>query len=250
MLKLFEIPLQMPEGERLHTSMGSLFHGALMERFPSELVEVLHQQNVRPYSQSVFFDRERGPIWRIGTLDDGMEDALIAGMAEGGDWLDLHQKGYAIQMKEIDCVEETSFEELADYAFTAEQAPRSASLTFLTPTSFKQDGRYAMFPDARLILQSLLQRWNAFCPEIRLEEEDLAAKLAAHAPIARYNLRTAAFSLEHQRITGFQGSLSMRLCGTDSMKRIVTLLASFAPFAGIGIKTALGMGAVTSSLES
>lgn len=42
----------------------------------------------------------------------------------------------------------------------------------------------------------------------------------------------------------------LRLCGTDSMKRIVTLLASFAPFAGIGIKTALGMGAVTSSLES
>ena len=76
MLKLFEIPLQMPEGERLHTSMGSLFHGALMERFPVELVEVLHRQNVRPYSQSVFFDRERGPIWRIGTLDDVMEDAL------------------------------------------------------------------------------------------------------------------------------------------------------------------------------
>ena len=31
MLKLFEIPLQMPEGERLHTSMGSLFHGALTD---------------------------------------------------------------------------------------------------------------------------------------------------------------------------------------------------------------------------
>ena len=249
MLKLFEIPLQMPEGQRIHPSMGSLFHGALMERFPSELAEVLHRQNVRPYSQSVFFDRARGPLWRIGTLDDVMESALLFGMAEGGEMLHLQQKGYEIQMKEIDCVEETSFEELADTAFTAEQAPHGAELTCLTPTSFKRDGRYALFPESRLIVQSLLQRWNAFCPEIPLEEENLASKLADHAPIVRYDLHTASFSLERQRITGFRGRFALHFGGTDSMRRILALLASFAPFAGIGIKTALGMGAVTSALQ-
>lgn len=69
---------------------------------------MLHQQNVRPYSQSVFFDRARGPLWRIGTLDDVMESALLFGMAEGGEMLHLQQTGYEIQMKEIDCVEEFS----------------------------------------------------------------------------------------------------------------------------------------------
>ena len=59
MLKLFEIPLQMPEGERPIGTMGLLFHGALDGALPVGTVEVLHQQNVRPYSQSVF-DRERG----------------------------------------------------------------------------------------------------------------------------------------------------------------------------------------------
>ena len=99
---------------------------------------------------------------------------------------------------------------MADTAFTAEQAPHGAELTCLTPTSFKRDGRYA---------------------------------------IVRYDLHTASFSLERQRITGFRGRFALHFGGTDSMRRILALLASFAPFAGIGIKTALGMGAVTSALQ-
>ena len=140
-------------------------------------------------------------------------------------------------------------EALADAAFETDEVSRTVDCAFLTPTSFKRDGRYAIFPESRLIVQSLLQRWNAFCPEIPLEEEDLASKLADHAPIVRYDLHTASFSLERQRITGFRGRFALHFGGTDSMRRILALLASFAPFAGIGIKTALGMGAVTSALQ-
>ena len=50
MLRLFEIPLFLPKGKRIHPSMGSVFHGALMEHLPSELAGALHRESLRPYS--------------------------------------------------------------------------------------------------------------------------------------------------------------------------------------------------------
>lgn len=247
MLKLFEIPLQLPEGERIHSSMGSIFHGALMELLPSELVEYLHEQNLRPFSQSVFFDRNKGPVWRIGVMSDVVENAFLFGLAEG-ETLRLQQKGYEIRLGEVRCVQQSSFEELAEQAFTAEETAQNMEMTFLTPTSFKRDGQYVLFPETRLILQSLLMRWNSLCPDIQLQEENLAGKLADKMPIVRYHLHSSAFSLERQRIHGFQGNLSFHSYGPDSVQRILLLLLSFAPYAGVGIKTALGMGAVSVSL--
>ena len=38
--------------------------------------------------------------------------------------------------------------------------------------------------------------------------------------------------------------MSLRIHGNDMVKRIITLLLNFAEYSGIGVKTALGMGAV------
>ena len=85
-----------------------------------------------------------------------------------------------------------------------------------------------MFPDAQLILQSLLGRWRSFSERVRLDEPDLAERLAPACRISSYRLQSAPFSLERHTIYGFRGQLRFY----------------FAPFAGVGIKTALGMGAV------
>lgn len=250
MLRLFEIPLFLPKGKRIHPSMGSVFHGALMEHLPSELAGALHRESLRPYSQCVFFDRETGPVWRLGTMSDRIAQALLFGLEEGGS-IFLRQKGYEVHLGEIRFVQECSFEDLADMAFGAETVPCEAMVSFLAPTSFKREGRYLLFPEVRLILQSLLMRWNAFCPDIRIEDEGLLETLTSHTAMTRYQLQSSVFALERQRITGFQGHVSLRFGGTDAMRRILVLLTMFAPFSGIGIKTALGMGAVqTSFFES
>ena len=95
-----------------------------------------------------------------------------------------------------------------------------------------------------LIVQSLLMRWGRFCPHVRMEEEDLAAQLAAGCQIRQYALHTATFSVDGHPLRGFRGSLTIGFTGTDSVRRILGMLMSFASYAGIGIKTALGMGAV------
>ncbi len=50
-------------------------------------------------------------------------------------------------------------------------------IRFLTPTAFKQAGRYAIFPQERLLLQSLLSRWNYLCPDYPLTDEDAISAL-------------------------------------------------------------------------
>ena len=210
MMRLFEVRLFLPEGERTVSSFGSLLHGALMERLPGDLAKRLHEQDMRPYSQSVSWDKKGGEA-RLG------ERRLLM---------------------------ERSFEEIADAFFLTEAPPKGAELSFCTPTSFKREGRYVMLPEFFLICQSLLMRWNRFAGEVQLYEADLTQRLASACRLLQYALHSAPFSVEGHTIYGFRGNLRVRFFGTDGARRILGMLFAFAPFVGVGIKTALGMGAV------
>ena len=180
MLRQFEAELYLPDGARAPASMGSILHGALMERLPGDYAAYLHTENLRPYSQSIRWDRETGRVlWRIGTLDRTAGE-IIGGVLHGIGSIHLRQKGYSIDVQNIQCIAQRSYQDIADEYFRAETAPRGAEIHFLTPTSFKQGGAYIILPESALILQSLLTRWNRFCPDIRIEEDDLVQTLAAH----------------------------------------------------------------------
>jgi hypothetical protein len=161
-----------------------------------------------------------------------------------GDGIFLRQKGYEVRLGERKLLAESSFEEIADTFFLQEAAPKGAELSFCTPTSFKREGRYVMLPDFFLICQSLLMRWNRFAKEIYLYDEDLTERMALACQLSKYALRSVPFSIEGHTIRGFCGTMHVRFFGTDGMRRILGMLFFFAPFVGIGIKTALGMGAV------
>ena len=244
MLRRFEAELRLPDGARAPASMGSILHGALIEQLPEDYADYLHTENLRPYSQSIRWDRARERvIWRIGTLDRAAAE-IIGAVLQSLEHIHLRQKGYTVDVQNIQCVEERSYQDIADEYFRAETAPRGAEIHFLTPTSFKQGGAYIILPESTLILQSLLARWNRFCPDIRIEEDDLAQTLAAHTCLTRYALRSAAFSVEGYSIRGFRGQIALQFAGSDMVRRILGTLLAFAPYAGLGIKTALGMGAV------
>ena len=248
MLRQFEAELYLPDGARAPASMGSILHGALMERLPGDYAAYLHTENLRPYSQSIRWDRETGRVlWRIGTLDRTAGE-IIGGVLHGIGSIHLRQKGYSIDVQNIQCIAQRSYQDIADEYFRAETAPRGTEIHFLTPTSFKQGGAYIILPESALILQSLLTRWNRFCPDIRIEEDDLVQTLAAHTRLTRYALRSAAFSVEGYSIRGFRGQIALQFTGSDMVRRILGTLLAFAPYAGIGIKTALGMGAAETNI--
>ena len=117
MMRLFEVRLFLPEGESAVSSFGSLLHGVLMERLPKELVEKLHEQDMRPYSQSVSWDKAGGfARWRIGVVEEEAGEAIGEALRQG-DGIFLRQKGYEVRLGERKLLAESSFEEIADTFF-------------------------------------------------------------------------------------------------------------------------------------
>lgn len=248
MLKSVKITLSLPEEQKIHSSMGSIMHGALMEQLPTETAETLHSAGLRPYSQSVYFDKiSQTPVWRINILSRNAEEKILQPILSQ-ESLFLRQKKYPVFLQNKERIADTSYESLADEIFQREEVPNGVNIHFQTVTSFKREGKYVLIPEVYLIFQSLISRWNAFSSSSKLIEDDFDKKLASCVRIIRYNLHTQSFSLEHQMIVGFSGTMGFKFYGNVMIRRLMGLLMLFAPFAGVGIKTALGMGAVDTEL--
>ena len=248
MLRCIEIPLVMPENYHVHPVMGSVFHGALMEHIVPESAALYHHMMLRPYSQTVYWDAKRQrSFWRIGTLTDDAYERLIFPL-QTIDTLWLQQKKWSVKLEGMQIVAQTSFEDLAQKFIKMAVAPAGAEWHCLSVLSFKQDGRYVILPDIRLFYQSLLQRWNTFSETMTLEQDELLEQLTSHCRLTKYNLHSQTFSVNGSTIYGCNGWQRYHFFGYDMLKRLQALLVAFAPFSGIGIKTALGMGAVTTTV--
>ena len=129
-------------------------------------------------------------------------------------------------------------------ALIREAEPRSTvSLRFVTPTTFRSGGRRnVIFPDPGLLFRSYVARWNALSPE-RLPES-LGEVASERLFIARYALRTAMLNFGSYSEVGFVGVCEVRAQEGTAAEALCAFqaLAGFAPFAGTGAKTAMGMG--------
>ena len=82
---------------------------------------------------------------------------------------------------------------------------------------------------------------------VKIEDEDGEGiqAIANGLRIADYRLSSRDYLLKGQSIPGFTGELTLK-CRLDGFHlTMANLLLHFAPYAGVGIKTALGMGGVT-----
>ena len=118
------------------------------------------------------------------------------------------------------------------------------NIQFITPTSFKSNGRYMIFPDLRLMYKSLMKKYSASSTDMDMYDEDTLEQLIESSEITRYRLQSTVFPLEGVVIPSYKGSLSIRLHGNDTISRYARLLFSFGEYSGIGIKSSIGMGAL------
>ncbi len=245
MPQIMEITLKLPEGQRLHQSFGSILHGALMEYAHADFAAAMHKAALRPFSQYVYYDKaaERA-VWRIAALTGEAAEEISHVFNAMPQNLYLKQKDYVVQLSKPQLVKKVAYTELAQHFFTMPQPPCRLEFTFLTSVSFKAFGSYKIYPDNVYIFRSLLKRWNTFSGGILLEEENLAEHLAQAAKVISYNLSLQQYSVGGAPIDAFKGRYSLLLHGTAPANRIAALLAAYAEYAGIGIKTALGMGGV------
>lgn len=237
---LTRLDLSLKCNERLSYQMSSLFHGALMEQIPEEYGAYLHQSKLHPCTQHLEM-RENEWHWIVCCMEETAARHIIRDVLLRLDFIELQKKKLRIDItgKEYS---EVRKRELAE-CFYETQGGRYIELHFLTPTAFKQRGKYLFYPDIRCIYQSLMNKYDAAVKEECMLDEEALAELCDNTQVTRYDLKSVCFYMEGVKIPSFLGKITVKLTGTQTMANFARLLLEFGTYSGVGIKTALGMGA-------
>jgi len=211
----------------------------MLSQCPPDEADYLHNQKSDFISQYLQSDPHTGQVkWHIHLLDDETAELLLP-VLQKEQHIELHQGLLQCSPAEV---HRTDFKELV--AKGREDMGRKSTLFFDTPASFKQAGRYVIFPQERLIVQSLLFHWNRTCLQYPLEDEDALRMMSENLFITDYRMRSVRHPIKATHIPSFQGSLTMESGLPLPLQEIWNTLLLFAPNCGIGIKTSLGMGGV------
>ena len=141
-----------------------------------------------------------------------------------------------------------SYERLVTAVQTGATAP-ALTLAFHTPTAFSSNVRNVtrLFPEPGLVFRSLGKRWNAHAGRRFAFDDGLLEELCEGIRVERYALETREARLGARTSTkGFVGSCeySVGRRGSADRRRFLRLLAEFAFYAGVGLRTTMGMGQV------
>ena len=238
---LAKLELKLDKREEISGRMASSFHGVLMEQLAEDYAEEMHASKRHPYTQHLE-KRDGKWYWVITALNEKTAKKMLQEslMRLSEFTLKKHQLTIHVMEKHY---EELSDQELA-YSFYREQSNRYITIQFITPTAFKQNGRYINYPDIWAIFSNLMNRYDSANEEESMRDEDTLEQLVEKTVLSRYDLRSTIFSLEGVRIPAFIGKITLRMNGTQTMANFANMLFQFAAYSGIGIKTSLGMGAI------
>lgn len=210
------------------------------------VAEAVHASQHSPLTISgLLGNRRQGGVrvgdyfyFRIGLLDGGLIETLMRGF-EQSETQSLVLASFPFILRNLYALPGThQLAGAADYVLLSNppQVLNDIELHFLSPTSFKQNQNVQTFPLPELVFNSLLRRWNNFAPE-----QYHFANCEWNALVTAYELKTYALKMEGGTEVGAQGWVRYRFI-SDETARIATILANFAFFAGVGRKTAMGMG--------
>lgn len=243
MITQFVLTLRSVPGHPLYADSAYRLYAHLLEQLPQEAAHGLHEAGARGISQHLQYQKTEGVyLWTVNILDDDVK-SLLRPVLDGLEQVSIEQQVFPIVSRES---RQVTLESLLAHGVTTNRA----TIFFCTPTAFRQNGRYAIYPQERLILQSLMLRWNDAFPMCPLRDEDAFNAMLAGIHIVDYQLRTSRFFLKGVRIPGFIGHCTLEAKLAPPLLEIWNTLLSFAEYAGIGIKTGIGMGGVrTTSLS-
>lgn len=215
-------------------------YAALLEQGPAGFGEWVHQDSISPVSQFVLPGKTSE--WHVTLLGEQTE-RMLGPVLERGLPLPLHRERVCLTLTLMETRRIPDPDAL--FAQAAAAGPFQ-ELQFVTPTAFKSRGAYQILPSVRLILQSTVKKWNGCFPDCPIEDEDgqgLEA-LAAGLLCRRLNLQDGTYQMKGRTVPGFTGCLVLENRLEGFHQQLASALLLFAGFAGVGIKTTLGMGGV------
>jgi CRISPR-associated endoribonuclease Cas6 len=218
---------------------GPYFQGLLMEYIDTNVAEALHQGGTNPYSMGVLVSDDN-ISWHLKTTGEYRNKLISPFMDKATDNLYIKALG-----KNLKIIEKQEKEVDIDFGklFYSDENMEKFTIRFLTPTAFKQAGKYVFTPNLRLILGSLARKYDAIIDKNDGDvEEDLLDSLTNASYITSYRLSTTYTKMERVNIPGMTGSLTFKVRGTNTLKNYINMLLEFGSYFGVGIKNSMGMG--------
>jgi CRISPR-associated endoribonuclease Cas6 len=249
--KLQSIVVELAAGKngKPPATLGRAIHGSVLHWISlgdKEIADKIHQSDVNPLSLSGLIGFRRKPVseegdrffFRISLLDGSLINSLILGVNE---WENqpLILGNFPLVIRQVYMIPNshslakgTDYYSLVNDVVIADEI----NLKFLSPTSFKQKQGIQTFPLPDLVFDSLLRRWNLFAPKSLHFPE-----IKWEGLVSAFELKTHALKLEGGAEIGCQGWVKYHFSNREQA-RIASILANFAFFAGVGRKTAMGLG--------
>ena len=221
---------------------GDALHGIIMEHINPDYAYELHQQNSRPYSQYVEA-RSDGIYWSIQTLTQDAAQQIIDPLASAS-FSGFHLKRINSNISVTEKTQsEMPIQDLVDLYYF-ERSERIFRIRFITPTSFKSSGDYVFYPDLRLFFGSLMRKYSSIFESNDEEDSETLGSIVENSKIVRYDLRSVYNEIERVRLPGFCGMIVIKTTGAQPLINYMHFLMKFGEYSGVGIKCAMGMGAM------
>lgn len=242
MLCELNIELEKNEDDFFTQNISSLFHGVIMEKIEKSYADIMHISQIRPYRQSLQIERTR-ILWTICSVTEESYKNIIGPLMDDGfDKVYLNQKNkeFPIISKRL---KKISIDDFLHKTFF-EEGCRQIKISFLSPCSFKTDGKYLFYPTVHHIMQSLAMKFEETRAGISVYTPELIENFESNISVIQYNLKSRSFQMEGIKIPAFSGEIILKINGPGQFVNLVNMLLFFGEYCGIGIKCALGMGAV------
>lgn len=232
------------ENGRVNSNLGSIFQGFLMENISYDYAEILHNHSLKPYSQYVTMEKDT-PCWIIKTLNtEAYEKIILPLLDEKIKNIILKHNNLEIEILEKKIVEQISYDDFVRKIYIDEQPNKYIKINFTTPTAFKSNGEYLIYPRLTNILYSLVQKYDENTSYTKLYDKEVFNEIIRNIKVVNYNLKSTKFHLEGTTVPSFKGYIVVLVKGNDTIKRLINLILKYSEYSGVGIKTAIGMGAI------
>lgn len=243
MLSQMKLKLRSSSGFKAGNYISSLLQGVLMERISPEYADKLHISGLHPYSQYVLVEDDE-IVWTVNTLEKEARSGIIDALGSI-DFTEIYlrQKDLTLNITGRS-FDEITYDDLLNRFYIDGSVSAYIMVEFITPTAFKSNGKYTIFPTARLILNSLVKKYDAFSHTVSVGDELLYEYISEHTDIVEYCLRSTKFPMEGVTIPSFIGSVKLKCSGNKEFRSLINMLLKFGEYSGVGIKNSMGMGAI------
>ena len=89
-----------------------------------------------------------------------------------------------------------------------------------------------------------MNKYSSSSDSIEMFDQETLDQITEQSEIVNYNLKSVYFPMEGIKIPGFKGKITIKFSGSETMSKYIKMLVRFGEYSGVGIKTAMGMGAI------